>query len=173
MSDSTTASSVLLRKISQASATAILTGQLPPDVIVAEDFPTEFSAGVARAVGQASPLGPFFIHRAVDDVVVGEIGGGFVAAGTVEIGYAVVESVWGQGFATDAARALIGLARADPDIALIIAHTPLDRPASGRVLTKAGFTLIGEADDEHDGVPIRVYGWELRLAPHHPGQRSA
>jgi RimJ/RimL family protein N-acetyltransferase len=140
----------VLRTISEASAAATLAGQLPPDVTVAEDFPTEFSAGVARNVGKASPLGPFFIHRAVDDVVVGEIGGGFVAAGTVEIGYAVVASVWGQGFATD--------------------HTPVDRPASGRVLTKAGFTLIGETDDEHDGVPIRVYRWELRLAPDHPGQ---
>ncbi len=58
-------------------------------------------------------------------------------------------------------------------IALIIAHTPVDRPASGRVLTKAGFTLIGETDDEHDGVPIRLYRWELRLTPDQPGQTSA
>jgi hypothetical protein len=121
VSDSTKLSTVVLRPISQASADAILIGQLPPDVAVAADFPTEFSVGVAGNVGTASPLGPSFIHRAVDDVAVGEIGGGFVAPGTV-----------------------IGRARANPEITLIIAHTPLDRPASGRVLTKAGFTLVGE-----------------------------
>jgi hypothetical protein len=144
VSDSTKLSTVVLRPISQASADAILIGQLPPDVAVAADFPTEFSVGVAGNVGTASPLGPSFIHRAVDDVAVGEIGGGFVAPGTVEIGYAVVASAWGLGFATDATLALIGRARANPEITLIIAHTPLDRPASGRVLTKAGFTLVGE-----------------------------
>jgi len=35
------------------------------------------------------PLGPYFIHRTSDDVVVGEIGGGLVAPGTAEIGYAI------------------------------------------------------------------------------------
>ena len=93
----------------------------------------------------------------------------FVAPGTVEVGYAVVTSVWGRGFATDAAMALIGLARTNPEIAVMIAHTPVDRPASGRVLTKAGFTFIGETDDEHEGMPIRVYRWELRLFPDDSG----
>jgi hypothetical protein len=39
----------------------------------------------------------------------------------------------------------------------------LDRPASGRVLEKAGVALTGEQDDEHDGVPMRVRRWELAL----------
>jgi RimJ/RimL family protein N-acetyltransferase len=94
-------------------------------------------------------------------VVVGEIGGGFVEPGTVEIGYAVVESCRGQGYATDAVRALVGRAREVPGIVRIVAHNPLDRPASGRVLEKAGFMFVGEREDEHKGIILRVQRWEL------------
>jgi RimJ/RimL family protein N-acetyltransferase len=153
--------SVVLRPISPAAAARLRAAQRPEDVAVAPDHPTEFSAGVARQVGTGSPLGPFFLHREADEVVVGEIGGGFVAPGVVEIGYAIVPSCWGRGYATEAVRALVERAREVSDIERVIAHTPLDRPASGRVLEKAGFRCTGEEDDEHDGVPIRVRAWEL------------
>jgi len=158
-----------LRPISAAAAAAVLAGRRPDDVQVADDFPTEFSSGVAQQVGQANPtraLGPFFIHRATDDVVVGEIGGAVIAPGVVEIGYAVVQSCWGRGHATDAVRALAELARTVPGIERIIANHPVDRPASGRVLEKAGFMCLGDAEDEHEGVRLRVKRWELVLPPH-------
>jgi len=63
---------------------------------VAPDHPTEFSAAVGRRVGAGSPLGPYFLHRAEDDVVVGEIGGAFVTPGEIELGYAIVPSCWGR-----------------------------------------------------------------------------
>jgi RimJ/RimL family protein N-acetyltransferase len=151
---------VALRPISAAAAAAVLAGRLPPDVAVAPGYPTEFSQGVAAQAGRDSPLGPYFIHRAGDDVVVGEIGGGFVGDGVVEIGYAIVTSCWRRGYATAAVRALMRRAEAAAEIARVIAHTPLDRPASGRVLEKAGFACVGEADDEHDGVPLRVLRWQ-------------
>jgi RimJ/RimL family protein N-acetyltransferase len=86
-------------------------GRASQDVRVASDSPAGFSAGVAQSAGGDSPLGPYFLHRSEDDVVVGEIGGGFVGAGTVEIGYAVGSSRWGRGFATDVVRALVARAR--------------------------------------------------------------
>jgi hypothetical protein len=43
----------------------------------------------------------------------------------------------------------------------VVAHTPLDRPASGRVVEKAGFTPVGEVVDEHEGKAIRAIRWEL------------
>jgi hypothetical protein len=143
-----------LRPISAAAAAAVLSGRRPGDVNVADDFPTEFSLGVAQQVGVEKPtraLGPHFIHRAADDVVVGEIGGGIVAPGVVEIGYAVVRSCWGRGHATDAVRALVELARALPEVERLVANHPVDRPASGRVLEKAGFSCVGDAEDEHEG----------------------
>jgi RimJ/RimL family protein N-acetyltransferase len=155
--------SVVLRPISRSAADALLARRAPTDVAVASDHPTEFSAGIAEAVGGGSPLGPFFVHRAQDEVVVGEIGGGFVSGNTVEIGYAVVASCWGRGYATDAVRALVDRARDVPAIERIVANTPLDRPASGRVLEKAGFAFMGEADDEHEGAVLQVKQWELAL----------
>jgi RimJ/RimL family protein N-acetyltransferase len=154
---------IVLRPISAAAGEALRAGRLPTDVKVAADYPTEFSAGVGQHAGSAGALGPFFLHRSDDDVVVGEIGGGIVAPGLAEIGYAVVASCWGRGYATEAVRALVERARDVPDVERIVGHTPLDRPASGRVLEKTGFTLIGEEQDEHEGVPIRVNRWELAL----------
>jgi RimJ/RimL family protein N-acetyltransferase len=154
---------IVLRPVSAAAGEALRAGRMPPDVRVAADYPTEFSAGVGRHAGDGGGLGPFFLHRAEDDVVVGEIGGGFVAPGVVEIGYAVVASAWGRGYATEAVRALVERARAVPEVERIIGHTPLDRPASGRVLEKSGFANVGEEEDENDGVPIRVFRWELVL----------
>jgi RimJ/RimL family protein N-acetyltransferase len=155
---------VVLRPVSPAAAARMRAALPPEDVEVAADHPTEFSAGVAQQVGKGSPLGPFFLHRAEDDVVVGEIGGGFVAPGVVEIGYAVVPSCWGRGYATEAVRAVVAHARGVEGVEQMIAHTPLDRPASGRVLEKAGFAFAGEEDDEHDGETIRVRRWELAIA---------
>lgn len=70
-----------------------------------------------------------------------------ISAGAVE---EVVVSCWGRGYATDAVRALLDRARDVPAIERVVASTPLDRPASGRVLEKAGFTCVGEDDDEHE-----------------------
>lgn len=155
--------SIVLRPISPAAAARLRAALPPEDVVVAPDHPTEFSAGIARRVGTGAALGPFFLHRAVDDVVVGEIGGGFVAPGVVEIGYAIVPSCWGCGYATDGVRAVLDRARAVDAIERVVAHTPLDRPASGRVLEKAGFRCTGEEDDEHEGAVIRVRAWELPI----------
>jgi ribosomal-protein-alanine N-acetyltransferase len=94
-------------------------------------------------------------------VVVGEIGGAFVEAGTVEIGYAVVESCWGRGHASDAVREYVEVARDVPPIERLVAHTPLDRPASGRVVAKAGFTPAGEIEEGYEGTTMRVQRWEL------------
>jgi RimJ/RimL family protein N-acetyltransferase len=154
---------IVLRPISASAAEVVAAGRPPSDVRVAPDYPTEFSVGIMRTVGGGSPLGPYFLHRSEDDVVVGEIGGGFVRPGVVEIGYAVVPSAWGRGYATAAVRALVELAGQVPGVEQIVAHTPLDRPASGRVLDNAGFRFVADFDDEHEGVRLRVQRWEVAL----------
>jgi RimJ/RimL family protein N-acetyltransferase len=154
---------IVLRTIDPAAAAALLKGRTPADLQVAPDYPTEFSAGILPGAGGEAPLGPYFVHRADDGVVVGEIGGGFVDPGTVEIGYAVVASCWGLGYGTQAVRELIARARTVPEIDLVVGHATLERPASGRVLEKAGFTLDGERDDEHEGAVMRVQRWVFPL----------
>jgi RimJ/RimL family protein N-acetyltransferase len=154
---------IVLRELPRDAADAILAGERPGGVRVAEDYPTEFSAGVARCVGAVGQFGPYFLERTEDDLVVGEIGGAFIdAEGTIEIGYAVVESQWNRGYATAAVEALLTKAREDSGVRRIVAHTPLERPESGRVLEKAGFAMLREIDDaDEDGHVMRVKEWEL------------
>jgi RimJ/RimL family protein N-acetyltransferase len=147
------------------AADAILAGERPGDVRVADDYPTQFSAGVARCVGAEGQFGPYFIHRREDDLVVGEIGGAFVdAQGTIEVGYAVVKSQWNRGYATAAVEAFVWKAREASEVRRIVAHTPIERPQSGRVLEKAGFAIVREVDDtDEEGNVVRVKEWELAV----------
>src|ERR671924_934554 len=156
---------IVLHEMTRAAADALLAGERPGDMRVADDYPTEFSAGVAQCVGAERQFGPFFLHRSEDDLVVGEIGGAFVDdEGTIEIGYAVVESQWNRGYATAAVEALVTKARVAPEVRRIVAHTPLERPESGRVVEKAGFSMVREMDDaDQAGNVMRVKEWELAV----------
>ena len=154
-----------LREIPPDAAKEILAGKPPGEVSVPDDYPTEFSAGVAQSVGAEGQFGPYFVCRSEDGLLVGEIGGAFVDHdGTIEIGYAIVESNQNRGYATAAVEALVGKAREAQSVRRIVAHTPLDRPESGRVLEKAGFAPERETDDADEaGNVIRVKEWGLSL----------
>ena len=156
---------IVLREMTRDAAEAILAGERPGGVRVAEDYPTEFSVGVAQYVGAVGQFGPYFIQSSDDDLVVGEIGGAFVhEEGAIEIGYAVVESQWNRGYATAAVEALVTKAREASEVRRIVAHTPLERPESGRVLEKVGFAMVREIDDaDEDGNVVRVEEWELAI----------
>jgi hypothetical protein len=82
--------------------------------------------------------------------------------GTIEIGYAVVESHWNRGYATAAVEALVSKAREAPEVRCIVAHSPLERPQSGRVLEKARFARVREMEDADEaGNAVRVEEWQL------------
>ena len=155
--------SVVLTPIDSHAAESIRAGGRPEGLAFAGDYPTEFTAGIAEAAENGQALGPFFIRRAADGLVVGEIGGDLMEGRTAEIGYAVVRSCEGQGFATAAVRELAARGRETAGIGRLRAHAPLERPGSSRVLEKAGFTRVGERDDEHEGTVLRVVRWELEL----------
>ncbi|RST31360.1 N-acetyltransferase [Sphingomonas ginkgonis] len=63
-------------------------------------------------------------------------------SGAVELGYWIGRAHWGRGYATEAGRALIEIARALGLRRLEAAHF-VDNPASGRVLEKLGFVSTG------------------------------
>ncbi|MDB4975630.1 MAG: GCN5-related N-acetyltransferase [Myxococcaceae bacterium] len=156
---------VELEPMTTTTAKALLEQQRPPDIPTAEDYPTEFSQGVAMQVASRSDLGPYVIYAPTDSIVVGEIGGAFTGPGTVEVGYAVVRSHWGRGVATAALRTWVERIRHRAEVERVVAHTPLDRPESARVVEKAGFTFVREVEDVHEGVSLRVKEWELLLRP--------
>lgn len=66
--------------------------------------------------------------------------------GRTEIGYWVARAHWGRGFATEAVRAALTLARTLRHTKIYAAHFH-DNPASGRVLRKAGFSPTGAVEE--------------------------
>ena len=60
-----------------------------------------------------------------------------------ELGYWIARDHWGRGYASEAVRALLKLARVLGHLRIEARHF-VDNPASGRVLRKAGFTPTGE-----------------------------
>src|SRR5215218_8988068 len=155
---------IVLREVTREAAEAILAGERPANVRVADDYPTEFSAGMAQAVRTEDQF-HYFVHRLEDDVVVGEIGAALVDdEGTVEIGYAIVESQQNRGYATAAVEALVAKLRDAFEVRRFVAHAPLERPESGRVVEKAGFSTVREMDDADEaGNVVRVKEWELAV----------
>lgn len=74
--------------------------------------------------------------------LVGACGLGRRPSGAVELGYWIARAHWGRGFATEAATALVDIARALRLPALEGSYF-VDNPASGRVLEKLGFEPTG------------------------------
>ena len=65
-----------------------------------------------------------------------------------ELGYWISRAHWGSGYATEAAHATIGIAKAIGHQNLVASHFT-DNPASGRVLHKAGFRPTGRIVQRH------------------------
>ena len=78
---------------------------------------------------------------------------------TVEIAYGIHPPHQGQGYATEAARALSTFAFQSGQVKVVRAHTLPENNASTRVLTKCGFEFVGEVVDPEDGL---VWRWELK-----------
>jgi RimJ/RimL family protein N-acetyltransferase len=60
-----------------------------------------------------------------------------------EVGYWLTPDAWGHGYATEAGRALLGIARYAVGLRRLNARHFVDNPASGKVLRKLGFRPIG------------------------------
>lgn len=65
--------------------------------------------------------------------------------GAAELGYWLSPSHWGRGYATEAGRAVLDIARHALGLRSVIARHHVDNPASGRVLRKLGFRETGRA----------------------------
>ena len=97
--------------------------------------------------------GSYAVVDAESGDAVGQVGtkGGVDKDGTVEIGYGMNESVWGQGVATEAVGALVEELLRRPDVDTVTAQTAVGNIGSQRVLMKNGFTRSGTGWNEGDG----------------------
>jgi RimJ/RimL family protein N-acetyltransferase len=66
-------------------------------------------------------------------------------SGEAELGYWIARPYWGLGYASEAANAVIAIARAVGHQRLVAGHFT-DNPASGRVLRKIGFRATGRTE---------------------------
>ncbi len=81
-----------------------------------------------------------------------------------ELGYWLGRNYWGQGYATEAARAALDWARAKGRAKVAVAGHHVDNPASGQVLCKAGFLYTGDVEPRAslargEDVPTRLMVW--------------
>ena len=162
---------LVLRPVGRDAARAVLEGRSPEGLTLAPGYPSRFSLEVMEMVATSRPGagggdGPWFMVRRDDGAVVGEIGA-FVDGSTAQIGYTVVEPSWGQGYATEALRSLLGRLLADPRIDRVVAETLEGHAASRRVMEKAGMRLhsrrVGEVDGEQ--AELVVYELPARSSP--------
>jgi [ribosomal protein S5]-alanine N-acetyltransferase len=80
--------------------------------------------------------------------------------GAVELGYGLAPVARGQGLATEAAVALVALARSDERVTAVHARTSPDNPASQAVLARLGMQLVGR-DDCDPAEPLLCYRLDL------------
>ena len=137
--------------------------------------PWPYSAADARAwcALPFTPEAPRFVITLADSgEVIGCIGIGPLPPeegggdGTMELGYWIARPHWGRGYAGEAARAAIEIARACDHPRIVASHF-LDNPASGRVLRKAGFLPTGKGGRHFSlarGYEAQTNGYALDLA---------
>jgi RimJ/RimL family protein N-acetyltransferase len=84
----------------------------------------------------------------------------------IEVGYWIEPDHWGRGYATEALRGMLSLARTIGHRRILGRHA-VDNPASGRVLRKAGFRPTGRAGTIHSlgrGAEVEAPEYALDLA---------
>ncbi|SMQ60038.1 Protein N-acetyltransferase, RimJ/RimL family [Altererythrobacter xiamenensis] len=133
--------------------------------------PWPYSAEDARQFVKlpVDPMYPrFLITRARDAALIGCIGID-LTEGEVELGYWIARPYWGQGYATEAGRAVLDVARMLGHERIVASHF-LDNPASGRVLAKLGFEATGRVVKRHscgrgEEAPCAEYEFDLVSMP--------
>ncbi len=98
----------------------------------------------------------FGFVRKADGLLIGagSIGPSDSVEGAWEVGYNLRRDAWNQGYATEAARAMIDFAHRVRGVRIITANHAIANPASGRVLEKCGLVY------DHDGEYSRFDGSE-------------
>ena len=124
------------------------------------------AAYVARPRGPHEPRFAIVAHDSHAPELVGGIAIADHGDGP-EVAYWLAPRAWGRGYATEAGRAIVAMARHALPIERLTAWHFIDNPASGRVLAKLGFRDTGRREPRlsiaRDG-PAMVAVMELDVA---------
>jgi len=157
---------LLLRRPLASDADAIFARYASdPEVVRFVGFPAHRSVADSRSFIALSddqwerwPGGPFLIESRADGRLLGGTGLTFETPRRAMTGYVLAKDAWGHGYATEALRAMVGLAdRLAIRRVYAICHTT--HAPSAHVLEKCGFTLEGV---------LRAFAEFPNLAPGEP-----
>lgn len=117
--------------------TKYLTWRPHPDIATTQAF-------LARCVRcwQEATAFPWVIVRKVDAVLVGMIELR-IDGDQADVGYGIARPHWGQGYTTEALRAIIAWALGPGNLRRVWAVCDVENPASARVMAKAGMQCEG------------------------------
>lgn len=79
--------------------------------------------------------------------------GPFVPRGSIEIGWRLATEFWGEGYATEAARAWLGFGFERLGLDEIVSFAVWNNNASTAVMRRIGMTYVHDADFDHPWVP--------------------
>jgi [ribosomal protein S5]-alanine N-acetyltransferase len=141
---------LVLRKPGRQDADAIFARYAAdPEVTRLLGWPRHTSPEATRSFLEFSdaewgkwPAGPYLLESRSDGGLLGSAGLAFETPRRAAAGYALAKDAWGKGYATEAMRALINIARGVGVVRLYALCHP-DNPASWQVLKKCGFSREG------------------------------
>ncbi|MFC4014363.1 GNAT family N-acetyltransferase [Nonomuraea purpurea] len=150
---------LILRPWTTSEATAVLDDTRSTHW--ADDFPAEGDRVVAGLFGRHPAWLGAYGHRLIIErasgLVVGSAGLFWPPSeGALEIGYGIVASRRGRGYAPEATQALAEFALTTPEVHTVFANVEPSNPSSVRVLEKAGFHRWATEDDEENLAHFRV-----------------
>jgi RimJ/RimL family protein N-acetyltransferase len=144
-----------LRQLASEEARALLRGRSDPERPWMAGYPMQGTLiaveAFVRAVENGVDPGAYGVYqliRASDGVVIGDIGfhGPPSPVGSVTVGYGLAPGARGQGYATEALRAVVAWALAQPEVAAVEADTTHANLPSQRVMERAGMRLVDRSD---------------------------
>jgi len=166
-----TTPSITLAAIDHEMARAILIGRPPGGAIWADGYPTEGSLACATSVmvaideSRSDPFGAFCIVRNDDRTTIGDtlFHGPPDDRGIVDIGYGLVPSARGHGYATIAVVAMITWAFGHAGVCRVTANTTDDNVGSVALMQRAGMKVSHGPGGLMRGVALRDH-WTPPMA---------
>ena len=140
-----------LRQLELEEARELLQGRADRERPWASGYPIQGTLiaveAFVRAVDHGAQPGPYGVYqlvRSADGQVIGDIGfhGPPDQHGSVTVGYGLAAGARGRGYATEALRALVAWALAQPGVERVEADTTHANLPSQRVMERAGMRLV-------------------------------
>lgn len=154
---------LVLRHFSEADAPLILKLNSDPEIVKYVHEPVLKNEEEAKNIlddiilpQYKLNLGRWAIHTKSDYEFIGWCGLKYIKeTGIIDLGYRLLKSAWGNGYATEAAQYTLIYGLRDLEIKTITGMAYIENTASLKILDKIGMKF--SKNEVIDGVPVKVY----------------